>query len=91
MLLPIDAEIILFTIQYIFKSINQVFKLAFVLLRTPARADSLNVFKTWHVAFHGTRYSILKSILDTGDLLMAGKRVLQKVSTYTNLLLHEPL
>ncbi|XP_070553369.1 uncharacterized protein [Ptychodera flava] len=41
-------------------------------LKTAPKAKALNVFKEWHVAFHGTRLEAVKPILETGELLMPG-------------------
>ncbi|XP_070553380.1 neuralized-like protein 4 [Ptychodera flava] len=41
-------------------------------LKTPPKALALDVFKKWHVAFHGTRLESVKPILETGDFLMPG-------------------
>ncbi|XP_077985932.1 neuralized-like protein 4 [Glandiceps talaboti] len=41
-------------------------------LKVPPRAEALNVFDSWHVAFHGTTEKALIYILETGDLLMPG-------------------
>ena len=41
--------------------------------RVPPKAEMLNIFEKWHVAFHGTRELAVRKILDTGDLLMPGE------------------
>ncbi|XP_013418958.1 neuralized-like protein 4 [Lingula anatina] len=41
-------------------------------LKVPHRAQVLNVFEKWHIAFHGTRFDCVRRILDCGDLLMPG-------------------
>ncbi|XP_077984774.1 neuralized-like protein 4 [Glandiceps talaboti] len=41
-------------------------------LKTPPKAEALQAFSKWHVAFHGTRIDAVKPILDTGELLMPG-------------------
>ncbi|XP_077984772.1 neuralized-like protein 4 [Glandiceps talaboti] len=41
-------------------------------LKTHPKADALQVFQKWHVAFHGTTINAVNSILNTGDLLMPG-------------------
>ncbi|XP_070553384.1 neuralized-like protein 4 isoform X2 [Ptychodera flava] len=41
-------------------------------LKTPPKASALDVFKKWHVAFHGTRLESVKPILETGEFLMPG-------------------
>ncbi|XP_006816695.1 neuralized-like protein 4 [Saccoglossus kowalevskii] len=45
-------------------------------LKVPDRAHALDVFKTWHVAFHGTRMDAVKPILECGDLLMPGDTIM---------------
>ena len=32
----------------------------------------MNVFKKWHMAYHGTVPSVLRRVLDTGDLVLPG-------------------
>ncbi|XP_070553265.1 neuralized-like protein 4 [Ptychodera flava] len=41
-------------------------------LKVHDRAHALDVFKKWHIAFHGTRLDAVKPILECGDLLMPG-------------------
>ncbi|XP_070554471.1 neuralized-like protein 4 [Ptychodera flava] len=41
-------------------------------LRVEARANALNVFKNWHVGYHGTVLNSVRPILDCGSLLMPG-------------------
>ncbi|XP_066296523.1 neuralized-like protein 4 isoform X1 [Branchiostoma lanceolatum] len=41
-------------------------------LRLPPRAEMLNVFEKWHVAFHGTSVAAIRKILDSGELLIPG-------------------
>ena len=43
------------------------------LYRMQPRATALDIWDSWHVAFHGTRATNVGNILDTGDLLMPGK------------------
>ena len=40
--------------------------------RTPPRAKSVNAFRDYHIAFHGTRAGCLLGILDSGTLLVPG-------------------
>ena len=40
--------------------------------RVPPVAEARNVFKQWHVAFHGTGPQNVRKILDTGGLVMPG-------------------
>ncbi len=42
-------------------------------LRTPPRAEELNVFEQWNVAYHGTVVSAVRPILDSGMLMLPGK------------------
>ncbi|XP_035698644.1 neuralized-like protein 4 [Branchiostoma floridae] len=41
-------------------------------LKVPPKAKAQNVFKKWHVCFHGTDSTAVDSILGCGDLLMPG-------------------
>ena len=40
--------------------------------RTPPRAKSVNAFRDYHIAFHGTRAGCLLGVLDSGTLLVPG-------------------
>lgn len=44
--------------------------------RPPTRATVRKVFENWHVAFHGTRASVLEDIMNTGELLKPGRYIL---------------
>ena len=42
-------------------------------LRTPPRAEELNIFEQWNVAYHGTVISAVRPILDSGMLMLPGR------------------
>ncbi|XP_078692363.1 uncharacterized protein LOC144922444 isoform X2 [Branchiostoma floridae x Branchiostoma belcheri] len=46
-------------------------------LKVHPRAEQLDVFNQWHVAFHGTTVGALESILNTGDLIKAGDKTME--------------
>ena len=46
------------------------------LIRTKPQAQASGVFDMWHVAFHGTRFESLAKILETGDLLLPGMKLI---------------
>ncbi|XP_074654148.1 neuralized-like protein 4 [Tubulanus polymorphus] len=39
-------------------------------LRLPSKAEALNVFDKWHIAYHGTQVGAIRKILDYGELHM---------------------
>ncbi|XP_022100637.1 neuralized-like protein 4 isoform X3 [Acanthaster planci] len=41
-------------------------------IKLHSRAETLNVFDLWHVAFHGTKAGAVRKILDSGTLLLPG-------------------
>lgn len=41
--------------------------------RLDARAEALEVFRSWHVAYHGTTAGNVRHILDSGGLLRRGE------------------
>ena len=43
------------------------------LSRVPPHANAQNTFKDWHVAFHGTAPEKVRSVLDTGGLVVHGE------------------
>ncbi|XP_077863669.1 uncharacterized protein LOC144348043 [Saccoglossus kowalevskii] len=45
-------------------------------LKVEPRANDLQVFEKWHVAFHGTPIRYVESILKHGDLLMPGDKLM---------------
>jgi len=52
--------------------------------RVQPRANALDVFNKWHVAFHGTRVDSVNAILECGDLLMpAWRRMPIVLGTFT--------
>ncbi|XP_077984436.1 uncharacterized protein LOC144439061 [Glandiceps talaboti] len=58
-------------------------------LQVPGRAHALQVFRKWHVAFHGTVVGAIEPILECGDLLlpgdtrMGGKRLGEREGHFT--------
>ena len=41
--------------------------------RVEARAEVMDVFRQWHVAYHGTTVGNVRHILDCGELMFRGK------------------
>ena len=48
----------------------------YMLIRLEARANDLDVHKTWHRAYHGTSPETVASIFRAGNLFAAGTHIL---------------
>ncbi len=44
-------------------------------IKLHCRAETLNVFDMWHMAYHGTVLGAVRKILDSGMLLLPGKNL----------------
>ena len=52
-----------------------------IMLKLPPRAKELDIFKMWNAAFHGTSPDIIPKIVEGGELLLQGKRIIPSCDT----------
>ncbi|XP_077868820.1 uncharacterized protein LOC144359579 [Saccoglossus kowalevskii] len=65
-------------------------------VKVSQRAHHFDIFSNWHVAFHGTHLNSVRSILETGDLLLpgdvrfGGKKLLERPGHFNDLRKPDP-